>query len=136
MPTFTHSKSSLFSIADSGGVSRDISNVVTKISFPRILDRAETSALGSTFKSYVPGLADASFSIELEFDLTAVGYLDGIVGNVSRAFVYGPIGSTTGNPKYTGNCFLTSLTWMTDISAEVKGTADFQLVGAPTVTVY
>ena len=136
MPTFTHSKSSLFTINDAANTPRDISNTITKITFPRILDKAETSTLGSTFKSYVPGLADATFSLELEFDLTVMGYLDGIVGNVGRAFIYGPIGSTAGNPKYTGTCFLVSLSEMTDISAEVKVSADFQLVGAPTVTTY
>jgi hypothetical protein len=135
---FLHSKVSKFFIADSGAVSRDISTYVTKVTFPRVLDKAETSTLGSTFKSYVPGLTDANFSLELEFDLVVVGYLDGIMGNPSRAFEYGPGGNTgaSGQPKYTGNAFITSLSELSDISAEVKLNADFQIVGTVTVAAY
>jgi len=135
---FVHSKTSVLKIQDSGGVTRDVSAYCTKCTLARMLDKAETSTFGSTYKSYVPGLTDASFSCEFEFDLVVVGYLDGILGNPSRTFEYGPGGNTaaSGQPKYTGNLFISQLTEASDISAEVKCTVDFQIVGTVAVAAY
>jgi hypothetical protein len=133
VPTFTHSKSSVFKIQDAGNTTRDVSNVTTKCTLARMLDKAETSAFGSTYKSYVPGLTDASFQCEMEFDQTVIGYLDGILGNPSRTFEYDPIGTAATTPKYTGALFISQLTEASDITAEVKCTVDFQIVGTVTV---
>lgn len=135
---FQHSKVSVLKIQDAAGTLQNVTIYVTKCELPRVLDKAETSTLGSTYKSYVVGLADASFSVEFEWDVVLIGWLDGILGNTSRTFEYGPGGNTasSGMPKYTGTLFMTSFREMTDISAELKASCDFQVTGAITVAAY
>jgi hypothetical protein len=109
MPTFTHGKSTVFKIDDSGGTLRDISNTLTDVSFPRSVDTAETSSFGDSAKTYIVGLSDATISVSGNFDATVDGFLAGVVGHATPLdFEYGPEGSTSPDVKYTGTCFLTS----------------------------
>lgn len=137
MPTFSHGKNTNFQIQDSGGVTRDISNVLRSVNFPRQADTAETTAFTSTVKSYVVGIPGATFSIQGMFDQTVDGYLQGIYGMAAaRGFVYGPQGSTAGNAKYTGSCYLTNYTITGGVSDMVQGNVDFQITGAITFGTY
>lgn len=137
MPTFRHGKFTVFKITDSGSTLRDISNVLKEVNFPRQADTAETTAFGSTVKTYVIGIPGATFNVSGMFDLTVDGYLSGIYGQeASVPFEYGPEGSTTGRRKYTGNCYLTNYQLTGSVSDMVGFTADFQITGAITQTVY
>lgn len=137
MPTFRHGKSTVFKIDDSGGTLRDISNTLTDVSFPRSVDTAETSAFGSSAKTYVVGLSDATVSISGIFDATVDGYLAGVVGSAnSLSFEYGPEGSTSTYVKYTGECWLTSYEKSGAIGDVVTYSAEFQVTGAVTRGTY
>lgn len=133
-----HSKASIFKVQNSSNALTDISTYCTKVDWPRTVDKAETSTFGATYKTYVQGLADAQFNVEYEFDLTVVALFDGIILNSSRTFEYGPGGNTaaSGQPKYTGSLFIVALGETSDITAEVKGSVTFQMIGAPTVAAY
>lgn len=136
MPTFVHGKSTNFQIDDTGGTSRDISNVLTSVDFPETVDTAETTAFGSSAKSYIVGLTDATISVSGIWDSTVDGYLSGGAEPASRTFIYGPAGSTAGNVKYTGEAIMTSYSISNPVGDVVTFSADFQVTGAVTRTTF
>jgi hypothetical protein len=137
MPTFTHGKSTVFKIDDSGGTLRDISNTLTDVSFPRSVDTAETSSFGDSAKTYLVGLSDATISVSGNFDATVDGFLAGVIGLATPLeFEYGPEGSTAPDVKYTGTCFLTSYEKSGAIGDVVTYSAEFQVTGAVTRGAY
>lgn len=135
MPTFVHGKSTDFQIDDTGGTIRDISNTLTSVDFPETIDTAETTAFGSTSKSYIVGLRDATISVSGIWDATVDSYFIG-TEPASRSFVYGPAGSTSGNVKYSGECILTSFSISNPVGDVVTFSADFQVTGDVTRGTY
>ena len=129
MPTFTHGKSAVFKIDDSGGSLRDISNVLTDISISKTADVAEVSAFSNSSKAYVAGLKDAVITISGSFDATVDGYLKAIVGTAAGSFEFYPIGTTGGNPKASGDAICTSYDRTPDVGGAVSFTASFQVSG-------
>ena len=132
MPTFAHGKSTDFAIDDTGG-SPNISDTLTDV-FPQTIDTAETTAFGSSNKSYIVGLKDTTISVR-NFDATVDGYLSG-TEPASRSFIYGPAGPTGGNVKYTGEAIMTSYSLSNPVGDVVTFTADFQVTGAVTRGTY
>ena len=114
------------------GTGTDISTYVTSVSFPFGVDTAETTTLGATAKSYLAGLEDATISIEGKFHATVDAHLNGIRRLANIAFVYGPAGSTTGNPKYSGTCMLTSYEVEGGVDDAASFSAEFQGEGSIT----
>jgi hypothetical protein len=129
MPTFTHGKSAVFKIDDSGGTLRDISNVLTDVSISKTADVAEVSAFSNSSKAYVAGLKDAVITISGSFDATVDGYLKAIVGTAAGSFEFYPIGTTGGNPKASGNAICTSYDRTPDVGGAVSFSASFQVSG-------
>lgn len=137
MPTFRHGKSTVFKVDNSGGTLTDISNTLTDVSFPQTVDTAETSAFGSSAKSYVVGLTDSTFSVSGNFDATVDAHLAGILGQASSvSFEYGPEGSTSTFVKYTGECLLTGYEKSGAIGGVVTYSAEFQVTGSVTRGTY
>jgi len=137
MPTFRHGKSTVFKVDNSGGTLTDISNTLTDVSFPQSVDTAETSAFGTSAKTYVVGLTDATISISGMFDATVDAHLNGILGQAATvSFEYGPEGSTSSNVKYTGEAILTSYEKSGAIGDMVSYSAELQVSGAVTRGTY
>jgi len=126
MPTFVHGKSTFFSIDDTGGTVRDISNTLTSVDFPETIDTGEVTAYGSTSKSYLVGLRDATISVSGLFDATVDGYFIG-TEPATRSFVFGPAGNTSGYVKYSGECILTSYSVSSPVADVDTFSADFQV---------
>ena len=135
MPTFAHGKSTDFALDDTGGSSRNISNTLTDVSFPQTIDTAETTAFGSSNKSYIVGLKAGSFSVSGIWDATVDGYLSG-TEPASRSFIYGPAGSTGGNVKYTGEAIMTNYSVSNPVGDVVTYSLDLQITGAVTRGTY
>jgi len=135
MPTFVHGKSTHFEVDDTGGTPRDISDTLTSVDFPETIDTAETTAFGSTSKSYIVGLRDATLSVSGIWDATVDGYFIG-TEPASRTFIYGPAGDTGGNVKYTGEAILTSFSISNPVGDVVTYSADFQVTGDVTRTTF
>ena len=135
MPTFAHGKSTDFALDDTGGSSRNLSNTLTDVSFPQTIDTAETTAFGSSNKSYIVGLKDGSFSVSGIWDATVDGYLSG-TEPASRSFIYGPAGSTGGNVKYTGEAIMTNYSVSNPGGDVVTYSLDLQITGAVTRGTY
>ena len=135
MPTFAHGKSTDFAIDDTGGSSRNISDTLTDVSFPQTIDTAETTAFGSSNKSYIVGLKDTTISVSGIWDATVDGYLSG-TEPASRSFIFGPAGSTGGNVKYTGEAIITNYSQSNPVGDVVTFSADFEVTGAVTRGTY
>lgn len=135
MPTFVHGKSTHFEVDDTGGTSRDISDTLTSVDFPETIETAETTAFGSTYKSYIVGLRDATISVSGIWDATVDGYFIG-TEPATRSFIYGPAGDTAGNVKYTGEAILTSFSVSNPVGDVVTYSADFQCTGGVTRTTF
>ena len=135
MPTFAHGKSTDFAVDDTGGTSRNISDTLTDVSFPQTIDTAETTAFGSSNKSYIVGLKDTTISVSGIWDATVDGYISG-TEPASRSFIYGPAGTTSGNVKYTGEAIMTNYSVSNPVGDVVTFTMDLQVTGAVTRTTY
>ena len=135
MPTFAHGKSTDFARDDTGGSSRNLSNTLTDVSFPQTIDTAETTAFGSSNKSYIVGLKDTTISVSGIWDATVDGYISG-TEPASRSFIYGPAGSTGGNVKYTGEAIMTNYAVNNPVGDVVTFSMDLQVTGSVTRGTY
>lgn len=135
MPTFHHGKATHFSLDDTGGTSRDLSNVLVSVDFPEIIETAETTAFGATSKSYIVGLRDATISISGLFDATVDGYIIG-TEPATRTFIFGPAGNTSGYVKYTGEAILTNYSVSSPVGDVVTFSLDLQCTGGVTRTTF
>jgi len=130
---FVHGKSAVFKLDDSGGTLRDLSSYLEDVSLPRSIETAETTTFGSSAKSYITGLTDATISLSGKFDATADGYLAGVVGqSATLSFEYGPAGSTGGYVKYSGECILTSYEVGATVGDAVTASVELQVSGSIT----
>ena len=136
MPTFVHGKSTNFTLDDTSGTVRNISDTLTSVDFPASIDTAETTAFGATAKSYIVGLEDTTISLSGIWDATVDGYITGGAEPASRTFVYGPAGSTVSNIKYTGEAIVTSYSISNPVGDVVTYSLDLQVTGAVTRTTY
>jgi len=132
-----HGKNLNFELDDSGGSVVDLSAYVmgSGVSLGRDIESLLTTTAGDDSNTYVPGIKNATFSVEFDFDDTLVDHLDGIYGLAGRSFVYGPSGATSGYNKYTGSCFLTSVPISSPIGLNTVS-AEFQVSGDVTVGTY
>ena len=135
MPTFYHGNSTNFGLDDTGGTSRDISDVLVSVDFPEIVETGETTAFGATSKSYIVGLRDATISISGLWDATVDGYIIG-TEPATRTFIFGPAGSTSGYVKYTGECILTNYSVSSPVGDVVTFSLDLQCTGGVTRTTF
>ena len=135
MPTFYHGKSTNFSLDDTGGTSRDLSDVLVSVDFPEVVETGETTAFGATFKSYIVGLRDATISVSGIWDATVDGYIIG-TEPATRTFIFGPAGSTSGYVKYTGECILTNYSVSSPVADVVTFSMDLQCTGGVTRTTF
>jgi len=132
---FTHGSKAKFSVHDSSATLRDISSYLTSTGLSRMADMAETSALGTTAKTYIPGMTDGTIPLDGQFDPTIDGYLSPLLGfETPLSWEYFPAGTPVGvtKPKYSGSAFLTSydIETGTDDKAGISG--ELQLTGAVT----
>ncbi len=93
----------------------DLSAHVASVSITTAKDTPEDTAMGDDSRSYLAaGLRNATIDVEFNSD-DAAGAVSATLwtiytGSAAVAFQLNPDGSSTGvtNPKYTGNCVMTS----------------------------
>lgn len=135
MPTFRHGKNAVFKVGTNGAptVLTDISNVVNNVSAPRQSDLAETTAFGSSARSYIPGFPGNNFSISGMFDATVDGYLAGLQNyDTPVAVQYRPEGTGSGKVSYDAvggagqpGVFITNYSITSPVNDVVGFTAEF-----------
>ena len=136
MPTFVHGKSVDFALDDTSGTSRNISDTLNSVDFPEVTETADTTAFGSSSRSFIVGLESATMSISGLWDSTVDGYMKGGTEPASRSFIYGPAGSTGGNVKYTGEAIMTNYSISSPVGDVVTFSVDLQVTGAVTRGTY
>lgn len=119
---------------DVGGSATTIASVIS-FTLTNTGDVIETSAMGSTARTYVPGLTNATASMSLYFvdGDSAQAALQSAPGSAAATIELYPSGETTGQ-KLSGEMIVTSfeISAANDgaVTAEVSG----QITGAVTVT--
>lgn len=130
----SHGKSAIFQYDNAAGSLTDISTKISSVTFTPTADSAETSTLGTTSKSYIPGLKDCTISLTGLYD-TAIGAMfNSALGNTTtKTFQYDPQGSSSGNDRWSGESFVTSFAIDTNLGGAATWSADIQVTGAVTL---
>lgn len=118
----------------------DISDNISQTSFPRTMDEVETTTYGATAKTFLVGLSDNKLTISGFWDQTA-SHVDATLApdaaaGTSRAWTYGPAGTTAGNVKYSGNGYITSYSVEGGVNDAVKFKAEIRITGTVTRGTY
>jgi predicted secreted protein len=101
-------------------------------------DMIDKSSAGATARTFVPGLQNNTFTINGIWDDTTSTGSATVLGTIAddtatRAFIFGPEGSTTGDVKYSGNAYVTAFTISEAYDGIAEFAASFQVDGAVTV---
>lgn len=136
---FIHGKKSKFEIDNSSGTPVDISAYCEEVSLSRDIETAETTTFGDNDKEYIIGLKDATLSVSGKFDAAGASTVDAVLSGIlgqdaSVTFAYTPGGGSASatNPKYTGECYLTSYEVSGSVGDVSTFSASFQCTGAIT----
>lgn len=138
---FSHGKNFAFKLDNAGGTLQVLTAYLDSVELNNTVDVGETTTAGAEAKTYVSGQSDGTLSISGKYDRTATtgphAILTGLIGlETTSSFEYGPDGSTNGYVKKTGEVFLTSYVVSSPVGDVVTFTADFQVTGAITETVW
>ncbi|MCH8206120.1 MAG: hypothetical protein IH956_03855 [Chloroflexi bacterium] len=130
---FFDSKVSKFLIDDTGGTQRDLSAYLTEVrGLPGQRALNEVTALGDSGARFIPGLEDVTVRLGGLFDDTATSGLDAVLGPLRTHtsavdFEYGPEGSSTGDVKYSGTCWVVSYDLRSRVGNLVEWAATLQV---------
>lgn len=129
---FSHGSLATLEIDPDGGTTyTDVSEFLNEASQEETVDTAETTTLGKTRKTYIPGLEDGTFSLSGLFDPDA----DALFYSLKRAvcsFRYRPAGAGAGLPQYVGDAILTS--YSVSATVDEAATIEAELQTTDTVT--
>jgi hypothetical protein len=123
---FVHGKDTYFKVA-----STDLSTYINSVSVSRTADTAETSAFGSSTKSFVAGLKDATITVSGMFDAAVYSTISAWQGN-SQTWEYGPAGSANGRVKVSGSGIVTNVEMSSSVGEVVALNISIQVSGAVT----
>jgi len=133
-------------LTDNGDSERTLSAYVTKLDLNfKGHTLADVTSMGDSGKTYASDeLEDGTFSVEFMYDdgsNTVFDTLyDATVGlrtaTSAKAFEIGPQGSSNGDPKFSGSCFLEDVSMPVAVGDMIRVTASFKVSGAVTVGSY
>ena len=126
MPDFVHGRFAKLKIRDANGNLVDISDYLLSVSLPRTIEASETTTFGHNFKTYIPGMGDATMSCEFRWAPFIEELLSGLIQRVTD-FEYYPNGEASGKIKYTADCMMTSFPDESNVSDVKGGSAEFQV---------
>lgn len=135
---FRHGKNAVFKLDNSSGTLVDLSAYLDEASMPRSIETGETTTFGSSAKTYITGLSDATISLSGKFDSTLDSHMSGIISALSAgtidsvSFEYGAEGSASGRVKYSGEAVVTSYEVSSPVADVVTCSIELQVTGAIT----
>jgi hypothetical protein len=128
-----HGRTSKFSLDNSGGTPVDISAYVDNVQLQDGVDMNEVSTLGDNAREYLEGLAGATINCSGPYDSTLWTQLVALKQlGTSSTFTYSPQGTAASSPKATGECWLSSLQFNTQVGSPVGMSFTLQVTGAVT----
>lgn len=131
---FVAAKSAQFTLAGT-----DLSAYTDTVSgVQNTTDMLETTAFGSTSKSYIGGLRNGdTITISGKWDPAVNTAVAALLGSATTsAWVYGPAGPTTGNVKFSGNCLVKTFEVGAQVAGLVTFSAQLQVSGNVTIGTY
>jgi len=142
MPTFKHGKNAHFALDGTAASLVVISDTLNEITMPQPIETAETTAFGDEDKTYITGLGDATISLSGMFDATVDTMINGNISNLKSgsvstlSFEYGPSGSASSSPKFTGEALITSYEIGSPVGDVVTYSLELQVTGGVTATTF
>lgn len=139
---FVHGKNSYFQLDSSAGALVTLSTYMNSTDFEEKLDTPETTTYGKSAKTFIAGLTDGSCSIGGLWDPTLDAHMTALMAALaagtlaSATFVFGPQGSTAGQRKYTGECFVTNFKLSDPVGGVITWSATLQASDAITATTF
>lgn len=131
--SFKHGKNSAFKITDASDTLQDISDVLDDASSSQDRDTAEVTAFGDGDRNYIAGLRDGTISGSGHFTNDANTVHQVLTGLLQQddptPFEFGPQGSTSGDPKASGDCLLTDYEVSSSVGDKVSVSFTFQVSG-------
>ena len=130
---FTHGKDTAVKLDNGAGALTDITAFLNSAGLEQLAEVAETTVFGDSNKTFIPGLKDASVSMEGRFDPTVDLILsDDLGASATKTVEYGPEGATTGKIKYSAEAILTSYSIDNPVDDVATFSAELQLTGVVT----
>lgn len=142
MSTAVHGSSTYFALDNAAASLIDLSAHSPEVSPELIQAMHDKTVFGDTAQEKVPGLKDGKFSVTLLYNATTAAQLNGLYnaqtpGSTATWTVsIGPMGSGSGNPRYTGECILTNLAAPSKVDDLTKVTAQFEITNGWTANTF
>lgn len=136
---------SIIKLDNAAGTLVDISTYVKSVDgLPGAIDIADTSTMGVSAHTSVPGLKDgAKVSVDGNFDPTADTIFATIHNNGGQLTAGGPLslefaphGTASTNPKYTAECWLSNYTTSAAVTDVVQAKIELTVTGGVTRSAY
>lgn len=141
-PVVWDSQVQKFSIKDTGGTERDITDyIISQAGLPGPRDLNEATTLNRSGRYYHPTLENVTITLEVVASKDASVGTDTVFGPLRThtsptTFYYGPFGSTGGFPKYTGNAWVANYVITGRVGNLLVATVTLQVQGTVTRTTY
>lgn len=135
---FQHGKEGSFKLDDTGGAVIDLSAFLDNVNMSGQRELADVTTFGDDDREFIEGLRSASFDFSGVFETANTGANAKVIAlynassNTNQDFEYGPAGTTSGYPKFTGKCIVTGWQISTNISDKVTFSFTCQVNGAVT----
>src|SRR5690349_19225094 len=133
---FKDSSSSVFKLDDVGGTLRTLSAFVDSVNgLPGEIPLNPVTMLADAGEKSIRTIPSQTFDIAGAYDSTATTGPDVILGGLltgqtaTASFEYHPEGTSTPNPKYTGECWIKTYVITSKAKSRVEYTASFQVDG-------
>lgn len=129
---FVAGKNSYLSVDNTSGTLTDISSYTDSVDgLPGDYDNEDVTAFGDSGHKIIPTLENSQFSASGSWDSA----LDAILGasrTTARTFEWGPAGNTSGNVKYSGECYIVSYSTSASATGKVTWSATLRVDGTVT----
>ena len=142
MATYFDSRVSVFTLYDGSATQMNLSRYLTSIDgLPGPRELIDVTPLSASGHAFIPSLENVVITIELQWsddaddgsDAAPDVLLEGMrKATAVRLFEYGPEGKTTGDVKYSDNCWLRNYQITIRVGSQVTCRAEFQVNGTVT----
>lgn len=114
------------------------STSVKSANWDRVRDILEANVFGVASKRYVPGLSDATFSVEFYYTVAVEDAMHDLLeySGIDVDFIIGPNGTVTGQPKYTGQALISKVSHPLTVGEVKTISCDFQVCSTVTRATY
>jgi hypothetical protein len=123
-----HGKVAVIKVQNAGGVLTDVSTYFNTESLSEEFEQADVTTFGNDWKRYIPGLGDATISVEGPFEV-AGHVLLAAIRNTERSWEFYPAGEGSGKPFASGQGILQSYETSAEVGDAGSMSGEFQVTG-------